>query len=411
MAASSAIRKSATPTPEQADIRAFVSDGPTRDVIARALRDANLPVTGITEGGITAALKHAEPGAFPRVLIVDISDAKTAVADVAALAAVIEPGTKLVVLGATNDVALFRDLLGVGASDYLVKPLDPQLLHSALVDQSPAAKSGHAAVKNGKILAVIGSRGGVGATTLAVNTAWLFAHVHKCKTALVDLDLHFGTASLALDLEPGRGLREALEKPGRIDSLFIERAMVKVGDRLYVLSCEEALRERPFIDPNALEVLLGELRQNFDWVVVDLPRAVLLTQAHALTTASDIVLATEQSLAGIRDTTRILDVIKEAAAHAPVKLAATSADGSGRPKVGRADFEKSVGRKLDYDIPFDPKATAAAANSGKPLSAVARGSRLVKTMQRLSGDLIGNEVTKKKTKAKATNGLLRWIWR
>jgi pilus assembly protein CpaE len=251
---------------------------------------------------------------------------------------------------------------------------------------------------------VIGARGGVGATTVAVNTAYILSHERKQKTALVDLDLYFGTAALALDIEPGRGLREALEKPGRIDSLFLERAMAKVGDRLFVLGCEEPLRDRPSIDPNGTETVLGELRQNFSWIVIDMPRWYVATQPHAFAAVTEILLLCEQSLAGIRDTMRLLDLIKESAPQAQLKLAAGSPDG-GKPKVSRADFEKSIGRKIDYELPFEAKSVTAGANAGKPLTAVARNGKLVKTLRQIAADLGG--ANDKKPAGKSILG--RWF--
>ncbi|HEX6980591.1 MAG TPA: AAA family ATPase [Alphaproteobacteria bacterium] len=389
---------------EAKHVVAFVDDAATRDAVSRALQETGMTDAAILDGGIAAALKQVEPGGLTRVLIADVSASATPVADVAALSAVIDPGTRLVVIGTVNDVALFRDLLGVGAVDYLVKPINPQMLHAALLEGEPGFKSKRGPAQAGRIVAFIGARGGVGATTVAVNTAWLLAHDRKQKTALVDLDIHFGTAPLLLDLEPGRGLREALERPERIDTLFVDRAMVKAGERLFVLGGEEPLNENPPIDPRALDVLLTELRQNFGWVVLDMPRTFLLGRPQAISAANDIVLVSDLSLVGIRDTLRILEIIKATSPDARVKLAAVNPDGS-RPKVDRADFERSVGHKLDYDIPFDAKVAAAGANGGKPVAVIARGSRLTKSLQRISVDLAGGN------DRKGASLLTRWLRR
>jgi pilus assembly protein CpaE len=402
MAGAAAARKQA-PVAAQRDAIVFVSDAESREVIAQALRDANLPGAKIVDGGIAAALKQSE--LMPRFLLVDVSTSSTPVQDVAALAAVMEPGTKLIVIGAANDVALYRDLLGVGASDYLVKPLDSLLLHAALTE-GVGGKVGQAPAKLGRVIAFVGARGGVGATMLAVNTAYLLSHDRRQRTALVDLDLHFGTAALSLDIEPGRGLRDALEKPGRIDSLFLERAMAKIDERLFVLGCEEPLREHPTIDPTALDIVLGDLRQNFSWVVLDMPRAFVASQANAFAMVTDLMLVCDLSLSGIRDTMRFLDFVKDSAPHMRLKLAAGGPDGS-RPKIARAEFEKSIARKLDYEIPFEAKTVAAGANSGKPLSAVGRGGKLVKTLRQLASDLSGAD--DKKPEPASTGFLSRWI--
>ena len=108
--------------------------------------------------------------------------------------------------------------------------------------------------------------------------AWLLAEQHKENTALVDLDLHFGTVALNLDTDPGSGLCEALEQPSRIDALFVDRATVKVSDTLRILAAEAAVAETLMIDAGAIDVLLYELRRKFAWVVIDLPRWVTPTQ-------------------------------------------------------------------------------------------------------------------------------------
>lgn len=401
MSISAAVRKPA-PAAAAREALAFVTDAASREVVAEALREGGFVGASIVEGGINAALKQIELGT-PRILLVDVSSTSTPVQDVAALAAVMEPGTKLIVIGGANDVALFRDLLGVGASDYLVKPLDAQHLHAALTEGSQS-KSGQAPAKIGRVAAVIGTRGGVGATTIAVNAAYILSHERKQKTALVDLDLHFGTAALSLDIEPGRGLREALEKPGRIDSLFLERAMAKIGERLFVLGCEEPLRDRPAIDQHAVETVVGELRQNFSWIVLDMPRWFVATQPHVFGPVTDILLVCDQSLPGIRDTMRLLDLTKESAPHAKVRLAAASSDAA-KPKISRADFEKSIGRKIDYEIPFEAKSVAAGANAGKPISAVARSGKLVKSLRLIAADLGGAD--EKKQAGKSLLG--RWF--
>ena len=144
------------------------------------------------------------------------------------LAEVCDEGTQVIALGDINDVELYRSLIGHGVHDYLVKPVSAETVAAALT-RAERGPNGEPAPKIGRLIAVIGARGGVGATTVATNLAWTLAHDHDMRVALVDLDLFFGTCGLALDLELGRGFREALENPARVDSLFIERAMVQGG--------------------------------------------------------------------------------------------------------------------------------------------------------------------------------------
>src|SRR6185312_16747995 len=212
------------------------------------------------------------------------------------------PELKILALGTVNDVGLYRDMLAAGATDYLVKPPGREQL-TAIFEKNPGSGGGTGGL--GQVVAFLGSRGGVGTTTAAVSCAWVLAEERKERVALVDLDLHFGTVALKLDTDPGNGLCEALEQPSRIDSLFIERAMIKVTDHLRILAAEAAIAEPLIVDTGAIDVLLYELRRKFAWVVVDLPRFVTPIHRVVLATASRTILLCERSLAGLRDTIRL----------------------------------------------------------------------------------------------------------
>ena len=366
---------------------AYAADPQTRDVIAKLLADRKLSPSLVLEGGIAAALRQSDPVAWPALLIVDVSTASAPAADVAALASACGPDTRIVALGDVNDVALFRDLLGAGAADYLVKPIKPHLLQAALAQIGRADAAAHSA-KLGRVAVFIGSRGGVGTTTAAVNAAWLLANEMEQRVALVDFDLHFGTVALALDIDPGRGLREAMERPSRIDTLFIERALVKESERLSILAAEEPLQEGGAFDPAAPEILLHELRRQFDWTVIDLPRGAGALQCQVLAAANQVVVFCELSLAGIRDTMRVQTLVHECAPGATILLAAGATSSAGT-KVSAADFERSTGHGIDFTIPYDIKGATAAANAGRALPIAARDSKAVQTLRLLTRRLIG----------------------
>jgi pilus assembly protein CpaE len=214
--------------PEREGILAVLQEPSTIDRIQGIIRELQLDDELTLTETLDAALRRIRSGAAPRVLLVDLGDSSAPIAEVSAARAVGGADLKLVVLGTVNDVALFRDLLSAGASDYLVKPSTREALTAIL--EKTAAPLGTTPDGLGQVIVFIGSRGGVGATTSAVSCAWLMANERRERVALVDLDLYFGTVALKLDLDPGSGLCEALEQPSRIDSLFIERAMIKVTD-------------------------------------------------------------------------------------------------------------------------------------------------------------------------------------
>jgi pilus assembly protein CpaE len=187
--------------------------------------------------------------------------------------------------------------------------------------------------------------------------------------ALVDLDLQYGTVALALDLEPCHGLAEALEQASRIDSLFIDRLMIQHSDTLFVLSGEEAIAEPIMPDIAALDLLIKELRNKFHYVVVDLPRQVTSSTQHILSAAGNLVIVTDLSLAGMRDTLRQLTAMPTVNAACQLTICANRCGEYRHGEISRKEFEAGIGRSIDFVLPFDGKSVAAAANVGQPVAA------------------------------------------
>jgi pilus assembly protein CpaE len=292
---------------------------------------------------------------------------------------------KILALGTVNDVGLYRDMVAAGATDYLVKPPGREQL-TAVFEKNPGG--GGASGGLGQVIAFLGSRGGVGTTTAAVSCAWIFAENRKERTALVDLDLHFGTVALKLDSDPGNGLCEALEQPSRIDSLFIERAMIKVSENLRILAAEASVNEAQVVDTGAIDVLLYELRRKFAWVIVDLPRVVSPVHRVVLSTASRAILLCERSLAGLRDTIRMQTLLREQAPQTRLMLVESGAHGD-RTTVGKGEFEKAVGKPFDGTLSYDPKSAGAAANAGQPVPMAAPRSSYSREITQLVQSFAG----------------------
>src|SRR5687768_14955827 len=221
--------------------------------------------------------------------------------------------------------------------------------------------------------AVIGVRGGVGASTLATSLAWLMGDKAGRSTALLDLDIHFGTGALALDLEPGRGLTDAIENPSRIDGLFIERAMIRANERLSVLSAEAPLHQPLITDGTAFFQLQEEMKNAFEATVLDLPRQMLIQYPHMVHDAHVAVVVSELTLAGTRDTIRVLAWLKANAPQTKVIVAANRVPTGGALEISKKDFEQSIERGVDIIFPDDRKVAAQAAKLGKPMAEVAGG--------------------------------------
>lgn len=356
---------------------AFMCDETSLDVLRGVAGELGWVPEKCTRGGLRNAVQTLSVTASPSILLVDLSESGDPLNDINALAEVCEPGTVVLAVGQVNDVRLYRDLLSSGIHDYLLKPLHPATLRDTLVHAQTiftAPKHVEGPASRHISAAVIGTRGGVGASTVATSLAWLFATDHAQPTALFDLDIHFGTGALTLDLEPGRGLTDAIENPSRIDGLFIERAMIRANDKLAILSAEAPINTPLITDGGAFLHLEEEFRHAFEITVIDMPRSMLINFPQVIADASVVVLVTELTLSGARDTIRILSWLKGNAGHAQVLMVANRIHPSGT-EISRADFEASIERKLNFVIPYDFKAATHAAKLGQTFAEANRATK------------------------------------
>jgi pilus assembly protein CpaE len=383
----------AAPVPTQAPaapLLALVQDEPTRDCVRQAVLQLGWPADAVRPGGVAEASALLAGSPPPDLLLVDVSAAADAAAAMDALAEVCAPQTRVVAIGAVNDVALYRRLIHMGVSDYLVKPTTPELVADAVqraVQVGPAAPAPGAA-KTARVVALIGARGGVGTTTVATSTSWALAQEQRQRTVLVDLDLQFGSVALSLDIEPGRGLREILSSPERIDSLLIGSASRQQGERLRVLGAEEPLEADIELGGEGLLALLDCLREGADVIVIDTPRRLDGLSRAALAHADIVGVVTDLTLPGLRDTQRLLKALGGLRSEGEVLVVANRAGGVAG-EVPQSEFERGIGVKLDVIAPFDPKAAAAAAEQGKPLLAAAPSGLAAPELRRLAGRISG----------------------
>ena len=370
---------------------AYVCDDATLDQLRPAIIEMGWPPEKCNKGGLRNAIQSLSIAASPAILLVDLSESGDPLNDINALAEVCEPGTIVIAVGQVNDVRLYRDLIGSGIHDYLLKPLSASqlresLTHAQMVFSTPKAHEQNAA-KQHISTAIVGTRGGVGASTIATSLAWLFSVDHNLPTALLDLDIHFGTGALTLDLEPGRGLTDAIDNPSRIDGLFIERAMVRANDNLAILSSEAPINSPLLTDGAAFVQLEEEFRQSFEMTMVDLPRNMLINFPHVLNKVNVVVVVTELTLASARDTIRILAWLRSNADHAQIILVANRVQ-PGVFEISKSDFEASVESTIDFIIPADQKATTQAAKLGQTLVSANPSSKATAAVRSLAQTIV-----------------------
>jgi pilus assembly protein CpaE len=365
----------------------------------------------IVDGGIVAAHGQLQTQAAPNLLVVDIDDTEEPVQALCALAELCPPEMSVITIGQANDLNLYRDLIELGVTDYLPKPITVAALERALKRSKRA--QGEAENAKAQVITMMGARGGVGTTTVAAGLAWCLAHLHHRSVALVDLDLHFGNLALSLDLVPGPGLREALEYPARMDARLLASAILHESPQLSVLAAEEPLIDIPQVATGAADAMVTVLRNDCDFIIIDLPRHLDEIVRRTITIANSIAVVTDLSLTAARDTLRLVEFNRVLSPTAKHLVIGNQVGAPHRGEVGRTEFERVVGLGLDFAVPFEAQTALTTASMGTALPAALRNSKAAAELEALAQQICGVEAPKKKSllSSKLLPGLPGWLKR
>jgi pilus assembly protein CpaE len=353
---------------DRALVMAFVGDATDESALRQGLADGLPDGFEIRRGGVRAAITAMEKTATPRILIVDVGGEDQPLAALGALSEVVEPDVQVLVIGEVRDADFYREITrGMGAVEYLAKPLtrDRVARHFGpiVLGRAPQAE----VAQGGRIITVTGVRGGVGATTIAVNLAWHFGSISRRHTLLLDANIHTGTVALLLNAQTGPGLRTALEMPDRVDELFVERAAQPVSDRLHVLAAQENLAEYPSFAPDAARHLLDVLRRRYAFVLADVPYAPVSLYRDLLDLSQQRVFVMEPTLASVRDMARML-ALPSANAQASRPVIVLNRLGI-RGGMNRRQVEDALEMRADLVLPDLPQQIQTAAHLGEPAAA------------------------------------------
>lgn len=343
---------------------AFVTDTGSEQVLRASLSDMLPEPPDIRRGGIRAAHVAMLKTTSPRILVVDISGEEHALKALADLATVVEPDVCVLVIGEHEGMEFYREITrGLGAADYLPKPLARDLVTrhfgGFVMGRAPSSTS----AMGGRVLAVTGVRGGCGASSIATNLAWHFGVTLRHHTVLVDPDLYRGNAAFLLNLPPGDGLVAALESPLRIDTLLAERAAQPAAERLHVLAGESSVGSLPVYANGAAETLINALRKRYNFIILDVPFAPVPLYRDLLALAHQQVLVMEPSLVSLRDVLRF-NAVSTAQGGTPPLIVLNRLGIPGG--LTRRQVEDGLKRKVDLVLPDLPRQLRGAANLGEP---------------------------------------------
>ena len=366
------------------------------DLIAGITADRRMAraEVSVDSGGIEAAIARFAAQASPNLLIIDtMLQGQAMLHALDKLAQVIEEGTKVLILGAVNDIRLFRELMSRGVSEYIVPPIQPVDMIRTICGLYVSADKPFA----GRVIGILGARGGIGASTIAHNIAWSIAERQEAGATLLDLDLSFGTAALDFNQDPQQSIADVLMAPDRVDDTFLERVTTKHTQRLQMLTAPATLEREFELDPSAFELVIDRVRRTSPYVVLDLPHIWTSWVKQTLLSADDVIIVASPDLASLRNTKNVLDLLKSLRPYDGAPQVVLSMVGvPKRPEIPFKDFAEALGAEPIASFAFDPALYGMAANNGQMIGEVAATSKAAITVDTLAAGLTGRKIAEVK---------------
>ncbi|MCR4523205.1 MULTISPECIES: P-loop NTPase [Bosea] len=347
----------------------------------------------IQMGGPAAAVEAFRAAPTPNIIVLEaVADPATLVAHLEALSESCDAGTKVVVIGHVNDVQLYRDLIRRGVSEYLIAPLEPLDVLRTLSELYIAPEARNL----GRVIAVMGAKGGVGASTVAHNVSWAIARNLDASTVIVDLDIAFGTAGLNFNQDPPQGIAEAVFAPERLDSNLLDRLLSRCSDNLALLAAPAILDRTVDLDEDALEQLLELLRASVPCIILDVPHQWNAWVKRTVLGADEIVIVAEPELASLRNAKNLVDLSRATRPNDGVaRLVLNRVGVPKRPEISAAEFAKALGIDVLSTVPFDAQLFGTAANNGQMIAEVQAGSKATEAFTQIASALTGRGEAKR----------------
>jgi pilus assembly protein CpaE len=375
-------------------VQAFCETVETASMVQAASEDRRLGKAHlrVQMGGMTAAVEAYRSAPTPNVILLETDVRTDILAGLDQLATVCDPGTRVVVVGRVNDVTLYRELVRRGVSDYVLTPVTPLDVVRSICNlfSAPEAKA------VGRIVAVVGAKGGVGSSTIAHNVAWAIAKDLALDSVVADLDLAFGTAGLDYNQDPPQGIADAVFSPDRVDTAFMDRLLSKCTDHLSLLAAPATLERVYDFGTEAFDAIFDTLRATMPCIVLDVPHQWSGWTKRALIGADDILIVAAPDLASLRNTKNIFDLLKAARPNDRTPLYCLNQVGiPKRPEINVGEFAKAIETQPIATIPFEPQIFGAAANNGQMIAEISANHKTTEMFLHMAQRLTGRSETKK----------------
>jgi pilus assembly protein CpaE len=366
------------------NVQAFCEDEQTAAVIQNASEDRRLAKANIAihMGGAKAATVFYRDAPTPNLVIIESLLGRGEILnDLESLAEVCDPGTKVIVIGHINEVGLYRELLQLGVSEYVVAPIGV----SQFIETMSSVYANPETEPVGQVIAFVGAKGGAGSSTVCHNSAFAISRLVASDTVIADLDLPFGTAGLDFNLDALRGVNDALGSPERLDEALLDRLLSRCSDHLSLLAAPIVLDHAHEVDAKACESVIDVMRKNLPWVAIDVPHLWTAWAREVLFKADHVVITAEPDLANLRNTKNLVDQLKRSRPNDPAPILVLNQVGlPKRPEIAIKDFGRAIELQPKIIVDFNAQLFGTAANNGQMIEEVSSTSEAAQSFRSLA---------------------------
>jgi len=376
-------------------VQAFCETNEALNSIEAAKRDRRLTKAHMTvqKGGIRAAVEAYRSLPTPNVIVLESDNhVQNTLGGLDQLAEVCDAGTRVILIGSINDVTFYRELTQRGVSDYVVAPVGPTDIVRAICQLYSASD----AQPVGRIIAIIGAKGGIGASTVAHNVAWSIAHELALDSVVTDLDLAFGTAGLDYNQDPPQGIADAVSSSDNVDTALIDRLLSKCSDHLSLLAAPATLDRVYDFGAGAFDAILDTLRASVPCVILDVPHQWAGWTKQVLISADDILVVAGPDLASLRNAKNMIDILRNLRPNdRPPFYCLNQVGVPKRAEITSADFAKALDEPPIAEISFDPQLFSTAANNGQMIAEISEKHKATEIFRQLAQILTGRTEAKR----------------
>ncbi|MTI08630.1 P-loop NTPase family protein [Curvivirga aplysinae] len=388
---------------------ALSSDLHTRTILSEFFKLQDWSIDGVIDADQIQAVEILSQSSTPPFVLIDVNDIVDPVAYLEQLSNVCDESSQVLVIGKDNRIQTYHAIKALGVMDYLPKPLSISDIEDCFTQNEETELVLEQKEANATSIAVIGARGGAGATTIALEIARAAlprditkklksSKMTKAErnTVLLDLDIHFGSTALYTDIQPTHALVDALSSPERIDDLFLERSTITLDNGMQLLAAEDDPSHLVEINEESLDILFSRLTKAFKTAVIDCPKYILPQFSSIAKQLDHLVIVLEPNIANLRDAIRITSWVDSLEKKPEIHVVLNKIGQSKNADLSAKDIAQTLGRTPVASLPFSIDAFAEATEKGIAVTDVKPPKQVKIELGILNKAIFGEEEAPKK---------------